>query len=49
MISGGSLLFYQFTRRVMKLTEEIMGDITAINFIQNLIEYSILKADLRVL
>jgi hypothetical protein len=39
-ISGRSLLLYQFTRKVIKLTVLIM---TAINFVQNFIEYPSLK------
>jgi hypothetical protein len=40
LISGRSLLLYQFTERVTKLTVRI---ITAINIIQNIIEYPPLK------
>jgi hypothetical protein len=44
LISGRSLLFYQFTRRVIKLSAVSIGDINSINFIENFIEYTSLKA-----
>jgi hypothetical protein len=43
LISGKSLLLYQFTKRVMKLTVIIIVGYHAINFIQNVMEYPPLK------
>jgi hypothetical protein len=36
-------LFYQSTKRVLKLTAQLSCDVTAINFIQNVIQYHSLK------
>jgi hypothetical protein len=44
VISGRSLLLYQFTRRTIKLSVIIIVDITTINFIPSFIKYPCLKA-----
>jgi hypothetical protein len=46
LISGKSLLFYQSTKRVIKLTVQLSCDVTAIIFIQNCIQYHSLKIKL---
>jgi hypothetical protein len=43
LISGRSLLFYQSTKRVIKLTVQLLCDVTAINFIHSFIQYHSLK------
>jgi hypothetical protein len=43
LISGRSLLLYQFTGKVIEMTVVIMVDITAINFVQHFNQYSSLK------
>jgi hypothetical protein len=43
LINGRSLLFYQFTKRVIKLTVQLSCDVTPINFIQTFIQYHSLK------
>jgi hypothetical protein len=43
LISGRSLLFYQSTKMVIKLAAQLSCDVTAINLIQNCIQYHSLK------